>query len=40
MRSLFNGVAQLIIRATKTPGAIIVEAYAEEYPGLSYHFSC
>jgi beta-galactosidase len=33
MRSLFNGLAQLVIQATKVPGAIDVEAYAEEFPG-------
>jgi beta-galactosidase len=33
MRSLFNGLAQLIVRATKTPGAIVVEAYTEDFPG-------
>jgi beta-galactosidase len=32
-RSLFNGLAQLIVQATKTPGEIVVEAYTEEYPG-------
>jgi beta-galactosidase len=33
MRSLFNGLAQLIIQATKTPGPIVIEAYAEGSPG-------
>ena len=32
-RSLFNGLAQLIVQATKSPGSIRVEAYAGEYPG-------
>jgi beta-galactosidase len=32
-RSLFNGLAQLIVRGTKTPGAIQIEAYTEDYPG-------
>jgi beta-galactosidase len=32
-RSLFNGLAQLIVQGTKTPGEIVVEAYTEEYPG-------
>lgn len=32
-RSLFNGLAQVIVQSTKTPGAIQVEAYTEEYPG-------
>lgn len=27
-RSLFNGLAQLIVQSTKLPGSIIVEAYA------------
>ena len=31
-RSLFNGLAQVIVQATKTPGTIIVEAYTENYP--------
>lgn len=33
MRSLFNGLAQLIVQATTTPGAINIEAYTEEFPG-------
>jgi beta-galactosidase len=33
MRSLFNGLAQLIVQATKTPGAILIEAYTEAFPG-------
>jgi beta-galactosidase len=33
MRSLFNGLAQLIVQATKTAGAIVIEAYTEDYPG-------
>jgi beta-galactosidase len=28
-RSLFNGLAQLIVQSNKTPGAINVEAYTE-----------
>jgi beta-galactosidase len=32
-RSLFNGLAQLLVRGTKTPGEINIEAYTEEYPG-------
>jgi beta-galactosidase len=32
-RSLFNGLAQLIVRGTQAPGAIQIEAYTEEYPG-------
>jgi beta-galactosidase len=32
-RSLFNGLAQLLVRGTKIPGAIDIEAYTEEYPG-------
>jgi beta-galactosidase len=31
-RSLFNGLAQLIVQATKTPGTITVEAYTETWP--------
>src|SRR6266567_2343606 len=31
-RSLFNGLAQVIVQATKTPGTITVEAYTEDYP--------
>jgi beta-galactosidase len=34
-RSLFNGLAQLIVQATTTPGAIGIEAYTEEFPGPS-----
>ena len=34
-RSLFNGLAQLIVQATTTPGTINIEAYAEEFPGPS-----
>jgi beta-galactosidase len=33
MRSLFNGLAQLIVQATRNPGALLIEAYAEESPG-------
>ena len=32
-RSLFNGLAQAIVQATKTPGTIVVEAYTEDWPG-------
>jgi beta-galactosidase len=32
-RSLFNGLAQLIVQATTTPGTITIEAYAEDFPG-------
>ena len=32
-RSLFNGLAQLIVQASKNPGAITVEAYTEDFPG-------
>jgi beta-galactosidase len=31
-RSLFNGLAQAIVQANKTPGTITVEAYTEPYP--------
>ena len=31
-RSLFNGLAQVIVQASKTPGTITVEAYTEEWP--------
>jgi beta-galactosidase len=31
-RSLFNGLAQVIVQASKTPGTITVEAYTEPYP--------
>jgi beta-galactosidase len=31
-RSLFNGLAQVIVQATRTPGTITVEAYTEERP--------
>ena len=33
MRSLFNGLAQLIVQAARTPGAVLIEAYTEEFPG-------
>ena len=33
LRSLFNGLAQLIVQSTTTPGALTVEAYTEDYPG-------
>jgi beta-galactosidase len=32
-RSLFNGLAQAIVQATRTPGTIVVEAYTEDWPG-------
>jgi len=32
-RSLFNGLAQVILQAGKNPGAITLEAYAEDWPG-------
>jgi beta-galactosidase len=32
-RSLFNGLAQLIVQATTTPGALTIEAYTEDFPG-------
>ena len=32
-RSLFNGLAQVILQASKTPGTIVLEAYTEEWPG-------
>jgi beta-galactosidase len=31
-RSLFNGLAQVIVQATRTPGTITVEAYGEDWP--------
>jgi beta-galactosidase len=31
-RSLFNGLAQLIVQASKTPGRITIEAYTEDWP--------
>ena len=33
LRSLFNGLAQLIVQATTTPGAMTIEAYTEDFPG-------
>jgi beta-galactosidase len=33
LRSLFNGLAQVILQANKTPGTIVLEAYTEPYPG-------
>ena len=32
-RSLFNGLAQLIVQSTKTPGDIVIEAHSEDWPG-------
>jgi beta-galactosidase len=31
-RSLFNGLAQVIVQATQAPGTITVEAYSEDWP--------
>jgi len=31
-RSLFNGLAQVIVQSTRVPGTITVEAYCEPYP--------
>ena len=31
-RSLFNGLAQVIVQSTRTPGTITVEAYTESWP--------
>jgi beta-galactosidase len=33
MRSVFNGLAQLIVQASRNPGALVIEAYAEQFPG-------
>jgi len=30
---LFNGLAQVIMQATKNPGTIVLEAYTEPWPG-------
>jgi beta-galactosidase len=32
-RSLFNGLTQLILQGSKTPGTITLEAYTEPWPG-------
>jgi beta-galactosidase len=32
-RSLFNGLAQLIVQSTKTPGTITIQAFNDEWPG-------
>jgi beta-galactosidase len=32
-RSLFNGLAQVILQATKNSGSIVLEAYTEPWPG-------
>ena len=32
-RSLFNGLAQVILQASKNPGTIVLEAYTEPWPG-------
>ncbi len=31
-RSLFNGLAQVIVQANRTPGTITIEAYTEDWP--------
>lgn len=31
-RSLFDGLAQVVVQATRTPGAITLEAYTEDWP--------
>jgi hypothetical protein len=31
-RSLFNGLAQVIVQASTTAGTIVVEAYTEDWP--------
>jgi beta-galactosidase len=33
LRSLFNGLAQVIVQASKTPGTMVLEAYTEDWPG-------
>ena len=33
LRSLFNGLAQVIVQSNKTPGTIVLEAYTEPWPG-------
>lgn len=33
MRSVFNGLAQLIVQASRNPGVLVIEAYTEEFPG-------
>jgi beta-galactosidase len=32
-RSLFSGLAQVIVQSTRAPGKIVVEAYTEDWPG-------
>ena len=32
VRSLFNGLAQVIVQANRTPGKITVEAFTGEWP--------
>jgi len=32
-RSLFNGLAQVIVQSSKSAGQIVVEAYTEDWPG-------
>lgn len=34
MRSLFNGLAQLIVQAGRSPGDIVIEAHAEATQGV------
>jgi beta-galactosidase len=34
-RSLFNGLAQVIVQASKTPGTIVIEAAGEDWPSLN-----
>src|SRR5581483_11923973 len=33
MRSLFNGLAQVIVQGTRAPGVIVIEAYTEDFSG-------
>lgn len=35
-RSLFNGLAQVILQSTKTPGEMVLEAYTEDWPGPQF----
>ena len=32
MRSLFNGLAQVIVQANRTPGTITIEAFTKDWP--------
>lgn len=34
-RSLFNGLAQMIVQSTRTPGEITIHAYTEDWPKLT-----